>query len=61
METYRIENLSFTYPGKSYKALDNVNIKITCGDFITICGKQSAEILPTENAGALRLHLENNL
>ena len=39
METYRIENLSFTYPGKSYKALDNVNIKITCGDFITICGK----------------------
>lgn len=38
MEIYNIENLSFTYPAKNKKALDNVNLRIKSGEFITVCG-----------------------
>ncbi len=39
MEIYRIENLSFTYPGESKDALSNINLTVNSGEFITICGK----------------------
>lgn len=42
MEAYRIENLSFSYPQSERKALNNINIKIQEGEFITICGKSGS-------------------
>ncbi len=39
MEIFKIDGLSFAYPGKNNVALDNINIKINSGEFITICGK----------------------
>ncbi len=39
MEIYKIENLSFSYPASENKAIDNINLKINKGEFITICGK----------------------
>ena len=39
MEIFKIKNLSFTYPTKEEKSLDNININIDCGDFVCICGK----------------------
>jgi len=39
MESYKIENLSFTYPKSANKALDNICISINRGEFITVCGK----------------------
>ncbi len=39
MESIKIENLSFTYPGRDSKALDNINITIYRGEFVTVCGK----------------------
>ena len=39
MESYKIENLSFTYPNRVDKALDNINITVNQGEFITLCGK----------------------
>ena len=39
MEIFNIENLSFTYPLRKKKALDNINLSIQMGDFITLCGK----------------------
>ncbi|MBQ9758073.1 MAG: ATP-binding cassette domain-containing protein [Clostridia bacterium] len=39
MESYRIENLSFTYPSRDEKALDNIDITINQGEFVLICGK----------------------
>ncbi len=39
MESYKIENLSFAYPGRSAKALDNINILVEQGEFVTLCGK----------------------
>lgn len=39
MECFEIENLSFTYPKKQEKALCNINLTISQGEFITICGK----------------------
>ncbi|WP_171056449.1 ABC transporter ATP-binding protein [Paenibacillus sinopodophylli] len=39
METYRIENVSFTFPEKEKKALADINLTIKSGEFITICGK----------------------
>ncbi|MDO4482834.1 MAG: ATP-binding cassette domain-containing protein, partial [Bacillota bacterium] len=39
MECYKIENLSFTYPERECKALDNINIAIYKGEFVTLCGK----------------------
>ena len=39
MESYKIENLSFAYPNRENKALDNINITVNTGEFITLCGK----------------------
>ncbi|WP_340006780.1 energy-coupling factor transporter ATPase [Paenibacillus sp. FSL K6-0276] len=39
MEIYRIEELSFTFPEQEQAALSNINLTISSGDFITICGK----------------------
>lgn len=39
MESYRLENLSFTYPNRCDKALDNINVSINQGEFVLICGQ----------------------
>ena len=38
METYRIENLTFTYPTRENPALKNINLSIPRGAFVTLCG-----------------------
>lgn len=42
MEHIKIENLSFTYPLKESKALNNINLTIQKGEYITICGKSGS-------------------
>ena len=39
MESISIENLSFTYPNRTNKALDDINITVNQGEFILLCGK----------------------
>lgn len=39
MESIKIQNLNFTYPKRNNKALDDINITINQGEFVTICGK----------------------
>ena len=39
MESFKVENLNFTYPNRGNKALDNINITIGQGEFVTVCGK----------------------
>ncbi|MFF2878048.1 ABC transporter ATP-binding protein [Gottfriedia sp. NPDC057991] len=39
MEIYQIKQLTFSYPEKEYKALDDVSININRGDFTVIIGK----------------------
>ena len=39
MESFKIENLTFTYPNQSIPALDNISLSVNKGEFITICGK----------------------
>ena len=39
MESIRIENLSFTYPARYDKALDNINFTVDQGEFVLLCGK----------------------
>ena len=38
METYRIENLTFTYPNRDKAALHDIDLTIKQGEFITLCG-----------------------
>lgn len=38
MEAFEIRNLTFTYPGKKKKALNNVGLSISKGDFFVLCG-----------------------
>ena len=38
VEILAVENLSFTYPGCSEKALDGVSLKVEEGEFVAICG-----------------------
>ncbi len=38
MESYRIENVSFTYPDREEKALDGVSLTVGQGEWVTICG-----------------------
>ena len=38
METYRIENLTFTYPSRETAALSGVSLAIGRGEFVTLCG-----------------------
>ena len=39
MESFKVENLSFTYPVRTEKALDNINFTVNQGEFILLCGK----------------------
>lgn len=39
MEIIKVENLSFTYPNRENRALDNINISVNQGEFVTIYGK----------------------
>ncbi len=39
MEILSIKNLTFKYPEKERKILDNINLTINQGEFITLCGK----------------------
>ena len=42
MEFIKIEDLSFTYPQRSKKALSNINLTINKGDFVLLCGKSGS-------------------
>ncbi|MBU5425923.1 ATP-binding cassette domain-containing protein [Tissierella pigra] len=42
MEVYRIKDLNFTYPLMDKKALNNINLIINKGEFLTICGKSGS-------------------
>lgn len=39
METFAIQDLSFTYPGRKKPALDRITLSIDEGEFVLICGK----------------------
>ncbi len=39
MESFKVENLSFTYPNMAHKTLDNINFSVKKGEFILICGQ----------------------
>lgn len=39
MEIFKIENLSFTYPDKTDKAIDNISLTINQGELVLLCGK----------------------
>lgn len=42
MDTFKIDDLSFTYPGREKPALDRVNLSIHFGEFVTLCGKSGS-------------------
>ncbi len=39
MESFKIENLSFSYPSKAENVLKNINLTVAQGEFILVCGK----------------------
>ena len=39
METFKIKDLSFTYPGRDRPALTHINLKIEYGEFVVVCGQ----------------------
>lgn len=39
MESFKVENLSFTYPARYDKALDDINFAVNQGEFVLLCGK----------------------
>lgn len=39
METFKIRDLTFTYPGKEKPAVDGANLSVGFGEFIVLCGK----------------------
>ena len=39
MEIYSLKNVSFTYPGRDTKALDDINLSVNAGEFVLLCGK----------------------
>ena len=42
MEHYKIENVSFSYGTKDKKVVNNIDLKINKGEFITVCGKSGS-------------------
>lgn len=42
METFKIKDLSFSYPEEDKRQLKNINLTIKQGEFITICGESSS-------------------
>jgi energy-coupling factor transporter ATP-binding protein EcfA2 len=39
LELLEIKGLSFTYPAQTQKALDNVSLAVSSGEFVVLCGK----------------------
>ncbi|HPO05194.1 MAG TPA: energy-coupling factor transporter ATPase [Bacillota bacterium] len=39
METFKIKDLSFTYPGRDRPALTHINLRIEYGEFVVVCGQ----------------------
>lgn len=39
MESFKVENLSFTYPKRTDKALNDINFTVNQGEFVLLCGK----------------------
>ena len=39
MESFKVKDLSFTYPNRTEKALDNINFTVNQGEFVLLCGK----------------------
>ncbi len=39
MESFKLENLSFTYPKREKKAIDTVSFTVNRGEFLLICGR----------------------
>ena len=39
METFKVENLSFTYPDRADKVLKDINFTVNEGEFVLLCGK----------------------
>ena len=39
MESFKIENLTFTYPDMHKKAVDDISLVIKKGEFVTLCGE----------------------
>lgn len=42
METFRIKDLTFTYPGKSRPALRGVNLSVDIGEMVALCGRSGS-------------------
>ena len=42
MAYFQIQNLTFTYPGKSSPTLKNVNLSIRQGEYVVLCGKSGS-------------------
>lgn len=42
MVNFKINNLSFSYPGSKKQALKNINLTINQGEFIVVCGKSGS-------------------
>lgn len=41
MESYKIENLNFSYPNAK-SVLKNISFTVKSGEFITVCGKSGS-------------------
>ena len=39
MESFKVENLSFSYPNRCDKALKDINFAVNQGEFVLLCGK----------------------
>lgn len=42
MESYKIQNLAFSYPEGKRKILNEINLEIQEGDFVVLCGKSGS-------------------
>ena len=42
MEKIKVENLSFAYPDEESYALRNINLEISAGEFVSVCGKSGS-------------------
>ncbi|MDD4201081.1 MAG: ABC transporter ATP-binding protein, partial [Eubacteriales bacterium] len=42
METFRIKNLTFTYPEKAQPALCDINLEIMMGEMVALCGQSGS-------------------